>query len=1007
MLRSLVFLFLFLIAAPVRGQVGVDSLLGEALRFGQSERVAQLVGSNRLEIKPIVDERITRALRAGRSGLEQESERLLDEAKTVARTFEMAFGEASLLDAVDSAERWSPEDRVVKLRADSLEALGTALRAVASTREESLVHFQAALELYTRIGDLRGIAQAKGGIGYLHWSLDRSRYLELNLEALEARFQSGDRQLIANTLYDVGLAYQYVERNPNLALSYYRRSDSMRVAIGDSLALNRMLPAVASLYRSVGDLPRARQFYERSIRAHELADDQRRLAVSERNLGVLISYMGLHSEALPHLFRARAIHEARGERADVGPVVNWLGVVYRRLGDYDRAVEAYQESIALAREMEDGESLGWAYNNLGVVLAYADRYERATTYYDRALAQFREEDLAEGILDATLNIADSYYELESYGQAEEFGRRALALADSLGDPTREGRALGTLANVFARTERVAESDSAFAELTRLARFTGMTELEWGALLHRASLEAERGEQENALRDYEQAFVAMERTRTAQLTDEDKTGYLAQQRYAFEEYIHYLGQLHESDPGGGHLARGFEFAERGKARAFLDLLAEAIAEVGTGVDADLLARQDSLLRVMAAYQPQGSEDGEDLAARVDSLERAYDLLRREIRTSNPEYAELRDPTTATLADVQRSLLDEDSALLEYSVGDSSSTLWVVTSGGAEMFSLPDRPQIQESVELLRFALADPDRRDAAEYAQLARGVYDLILKPAEEVLAGLGHLIIVPDDVLHYVPFEALVTESGLDSTYSDLAYLIDRVAVSYAPSASVLLQLRGRDRAAGAKDRKQLLAFGDPEFRTESSLARLPWSGEEVRVISDLFESDQTDVFLAGAATEQSAKRALDLSGYRYVHFATHGLINEGRPDFSGLALAADGAEDEDGFLQAAEVFNLHIDADLVILSACETGLGRLVRGEGLVGLTRAFMYAGTPSMVVSLWSVADQSTADLMGRLYTRLSLEDSKDTALRDAKREMIADGIYAHPFHWAPFVLTGSRL
>ena len=256
--------------------------------------------------------------------------------------------------------------------------------------------------------------------------------------------------------------------------------------------------------------------------------------------------------------------------------------------------------------------------------------------------------------------------------------------------------------------------------------------------------------------------------------------------------------------------------------------------------------------------------------------------------------------------------------------------------------------------------------------------------------------------------------------FADLPYLVRRSPVSYGPSASVLHQLRTRrtDRAPPTRD---LLALGDPVFAAEAEtgstaaepvrligpgdLERLPYTGDEVRSIARLFPEDRADVLLRGEATEARLRRLSANRTYRYVHLATHGLINDRRPDFSGIALSADTTAATDGLLQAAEIFNLSVNADLVVLSACETGLGRLVRGEGLVGLTRAFMYAGTPSLVVSLWSVADRSTARLMERLYEGLTDDRAKAEALRTAKLALLGDEALAHPFNWAPFVLVGD--
>jgi len=336
----------------------------------------------------------------------------------------------------------------------------------------------------------------------------------------------------------------------------------------------------------------------------------------------------------------------------------------------------------------------------------------------------------------------------------------------------------------------------------------------------------------------------------------------------------------------------------------------------------------------------------------------------------------------------------------------------------MHMLPPRVRIAERVELLRYALADPSRGTAADYERSALALYRDVVAPVADLLEPGGGLIVVPDGVLSYVPFEALVMDSTGASDYGSLAYLGRRVAISYAPSSSVLRTIRSGGDGVRPAPTMDLVAFGDPVFAGELSamrsgpsvlgedLARLPYTGDEVRTIGELFPEGRTRIFLREDATEEAVLSGNALAGARFVHFATHGIVDEDHPDFSGLALSATDGEAGDGFLQVAEIFNLHLDADLVVLSACETGLGRMVRGEGLLGLTRAFLYAGASSLVVSLWSVADRSTSELMKRFYGSLVNEkQSRSVALKDAKLSMLDDPEFAHPFNWAPFVLIGD--
>jgi len=195
-------------------------------------------------------------------------------------------------------------------------------------------------------------------------------------------------------------------------------------------------------------------------------------------------------------------------------------------------------------------------------------------------------------------------------------------------------------------------------------------------------------------------------------------------------------------------------------------------------------------------------------------------------------------------------------------------------------------------------------------------------------------------------------------------------------------------------------------FNSQIKYARLEFSGKEIENIASFFKAESSDIYLRNKATEENLKQKNDLDKFNYIHFATHGFINEDKPDLSSLVLTSGKNSGEDGFLQAAEIFKLKLNPELVVLSACQTGLGKLVRGEGIVGLTRAFMYAGAPSVLVSLWSVSDMSTATLMGAFYKNLIKNKlSKTDALRQAQLTLISDPTYSHPFYWAPFILIGD--
>ncbi len=376
----------------------------------------------------------------------------------------------------------------------------------------------------------------------------------------------------------------------------------------------------------------------------------------------------------------------------------------------------------------------------------------------------------------------------------------------------------------------------------------------------------------------------------------------------------------------------------------------------------------------------------------------------------------NPEPVSIDEAKTLCPDKNTVVFEYSVGDSSSCLWVITRSDHQIFKLPRRKILQEQIETLRFSLLDPQQGISDFFTNAGSILYEELIKPAESFLSKKSKLIIIPDGVLNYLPFEVLLTENKkttADISYSDLPFLVKKYPVSYGQSASVLKTIisnpeeEAKQKAVG----KRLLAMGDPLyedtlFNARIKYPRLEFTGKEIENIASYFSAGSSEIYLRDKATEENFKRNSALNEFNYIHFATHGLIDETKPDLSSLVLTSGRNSGEDGFLQAAEIFGLKLNADLVVLSACQTGLGKLIRGEGMVGLTRAFMYAGTPSVLVSLWSVSDMSTAALMGEFYKNLIKNNlSRTDALRKAQLSMISDEKYAHPFYWAPFVLIGD--
>ena len=460
------------------------------------------------------------------------------------------------------------------------------------------------------------------------------------------------------------------------------------------------------------------------------------------------------------------------------------------------------------------------------------------------------------------------------------------------------------------------------------------------------------------------------------------------------------------------------------------------------------------------------------ADLDKLQTEFDDIENQIRTASPRYAALTGAQPQSLADVQQKVLDDGTVLLEYSLGNDSSYLFAITKSSVSLFKLAPRSSLDRLATEFRAQLIPPklQRRivgidvvadqqrglglvegpseNLAAFVAASNALYKAAVEPAAATVAD-KRLLIVADGALNYVPFEALVkTTDGAD--YSALSYLIKTNEIVYAPSASVVAAIRGSSPTVreGSAAGKRILLVADPVFNaddprlkgnsgvqasgearglglglesaindvTDSStasgglrLARLVGTRTEAEEIGKIAKTGglQTDLWIDLNASEDNV-RTRDMSNYRVIHVATHGLLDAQRPQFTGVVLSLVGNKSNDGFLRTDEIFNLRMSPSLVMLSACETGLGKEKRGEGVIGLTRAFMYAGAPTVGVSLWSVADKSTAELMTDFYKRFlgtAVPASASGAMRDAQLSMISAKKYSAPFYWAPFVLVGE--
>lgn len=852
---------------------------------------------------------------------------------------------------------------------------------------------------------------------------------------------------------------------------------ALRERLGDAHALAETLANLGLTYHAAGDLDQALARYTRAMATARDHGEQRVAAALLNNLGGVHLLRGEPDPAREHFERALALNAELGDRKGQAEVLNNLALLFRGLGEPQAALQHYSAALAIARELSDGRAEARTLSNMAFAYQVLGEPERARTFYEQALPLRRAAGDGAGEA-ATLNtLAQALLELGQAAPAADLARQALQAMRATSSRIGEGSALVTLARADAAAGRTAAALAGLETALALAKDVGSRALEADVTQRRGEILAELDQPQKArelltaavelrraLRQREgeasalhalarverrlgltadalgrvrAALALLEDLRSRVVTPELRATFFGARRPAYELHVDLLMDLHRRDPGAGHDREALLASEAARARTLVDLLAGSGHEPPARAEPALAERRDALLRRLSAKASRRLELAarNPTDARVSALDREVNAARAELDEveaalwrSDPRYAALVRPPRLDFQDVQ-ALLDDDSLLLEYALGETRSLLWLVTRQGLETFELEGRATIEAAVRAAYEALSVRDvgaGRDAAALAELSR----LLLGPVATRL-GTRRLVIVPDGALHYVPFAALPDPAAPGPRRPPLVEAHEIVSL---PSVAALSALRGSSEGratpthtlavladavfdaddprlhGGARDAARAETRSGPaegEPGETTVLGRLQATRLEAETIAALVPPSQARVVLGFDAT-RSALVDGTLASARILHLATHGVFDARNPELSGLVLSrfrADG-QPRDGFLRLHDIYGLRLASDLVVLSGCQTALGREVRGEGLVGLTRGFMYAGVPRVAASLWRVPDRATAELMARFYEGL-LRDGLPpaAALRRAQLALRAERRWSDPYYWAAFLLQGD--
>ncbi|MBZ5525713.1 MAG: CHAT domain-containing protein [Acidobacteriia bacterium] len=869
---------------------------------------------------------------------------------------------------------------------------------------------------------------------------------------------------------DVGKAEDYLSR----ALDIRKR------VLPDSLNVAGNLNNLGMIHRLRGDLMGAEKFYEEALEIRKkLAPGGRDFANSLNSLGVLAQQRGDLLKAEERYQAALAIYR----KADPGSIdlANFLlnlGHLCVQRGDWDAAGKFYQQALEIRQRLAPG-SLDVARNfmSLGYLADLQGDQARAEDYHQQALAIA--EKLAPQSLDVAMSLDNLGMVAASRGaldKAEEYERRSLAIYQKLAPGSLDTATnLNNLGEVFERRGDLTQAEQYHSQAIEIIEKLAPGSMDHAdTLAALASIARRRLQPEAATHRFEQAMAALE-NQLAQLggTEESRTGFRARHNRFYKDYIDLLMEQNQPE-------LAFQVLERSRARSLLELLAEGRVDIRKGVDPGLLNQERALRQALNARSDQrvrllGEKHSEEQAAEIakaisELLDRLLQVQSR-IRAASPAYAALMQPQPLSARQVQQQLLDRDTLLLEYMLGEERSYVFAVRQDGIRVFRLPKREEIENAARRVYLLLAAQpaaipegntpaaQRKTRIEYRQAVTQLSGMVLGPVAGELKA-RRLLVVSDGALAYVPFSVLQEPSNPASGSGPASPpLILNHEIVYLPSASVLAVLRQQE--LGRKPAPNAVAvLADPVFEeTDPRVAAAAAPGREraqtpasqpagsgvqalesprnagllTRSISDIepgrdaalrlprlrFSRAEADAILA-LSPRGSSMRAVDfdasrataispeLSRYRIIHFATHGLLDSRHPELSGLVLSLvdQNGRPQEGFLQLQDIYNMDVPAELVVLSACETGLGREISGEGLVGLTRGFMHAGASRVVASLWKVSDLATEKLMTAFYTAMERDGmSPAAALHFAQLRIMKQKRWSSPYYWAGFQIQGE--
>jgi CHAT domain-containing protein len=970
---------------------------------------------------------------------------------------------------------------VTSLLAKTLIAHGAVLNDL-SDPEKALAPLQHAADIARTDGDRPSEASALAELSRSQWALGKVssafEYAESALTAAKAADAAGMAcayAALADISYETN-DYTNAREYAGQALNFAQRALDQR---GQAHALITVGLIESDLNHS--DL--AKQQFAQALSLSKQIDYLGGTVDVLTYLGHLNSKEGQLREAIDLYSAAEKLGNQLGDKLRVSWIMSGKGYVYDQIGDANLALKYYQDALTLRLAVRNVPAEGSIYRRLGAEYFSLGKYAQADYYLTKAIGLYQE-------FKQWRYLAVSLRDMGQIAEAKGDKSRAADLYSQAAEAMEKAEDQRSLAYLLMANGRLQESqgnlNEAFANYERALKLHHSVTDPRGeseARFRMALVSIKREQLTSALEQLEAAVRSDESFRSNIAGPDLRASFSADVRTHYESYVDLIMQMGKrTSIGDNWTSRAFEANERGRGRSFIETLAESHAEIREGVDVGLVNEERAILRELNARIEdhrligyRSEQEAAILRQQIDRLKGDYDLIEERIRANSPRYAALTNPAALATGDIQK-LLDSETVLLEYALGNQRSYVWAVTRGSVQAYELPGRKEIEKQAERITTGLSELNHtvknesaeqwqrrlnQAQADYSEASTALSRMIIEPVAPLL-GNKRLVIVADGSLQRISFQALPaprTSAALPTKTSkpggrsmpEERLLIHDHEIVYEPSASVLA-LQRNELANRKPARYAVAVLANPVFdrddpRVKSAGLRgaqnrslpnnlpagataqsLNASHDVSRALEDiglnrfpLLRSSELEAesimsvapkgevlaalnFKASRATATSPA----LSQYRIIHFATHGVVDFENPDLSGVVLSMvdEKGQPQDGYLRLHDIYNLNLPADLIVLSACETGVGRELKGEGLIALTRGFMYAGAARVVASLWKVDDVATAELMTEFYKQMFGGGlAPAAALRAAQLKLSHQSRWRSPYYWAGFVLQGE--